>query len=92
MNKIKIGEHEFSYKFSKAAVIEFERETKKSLTKNSEDITLEDMARLCYISMKHGCKADNIVFQMKFEEFLEADTKYDIIDQMEKTLTEMPGK
>lgn len=92
MDKIKIGENEYAYKFSKAAVIEFERETKKSLVKNADEITLEDMARLCYIAMKHGCKAQNINFTLKFDEFLEADTKYDIIDEMEKTLAELPGK
>lgn len=92
MNRIKIGEKEYAYKFSKAAVIEFEKETKKSLAKQIDEITLEEQVKLCYIAMKHGCKAEDIVFKMTFEEFVDADTKYDVVDEMTLALTEQPGK
>lgn len=92
MNKIKIGERDYYYKFSKAAVIEFEKETGKSLAKQTDEITLEEQVKLCWIAMKHGCKAEGVVFDMTFEQFIDNDTKYDVVDEMTVALTAQPGK
>lgn len=90
MYKIKIADTEYAYKFSKGAVIEFEKFTNKTLGK--DETTMEENVRLCFFAMKHGCKADNIVFKMTFEEFVDFDTKYDIVDEMIIKLSEKTGE
>jgi hypothetical protein len=90
MNRIKINDTEFAYKFSKGAIIEFEKSTGKTLGK--DDTTMEENVKLCYLAMKHGCKAENIVFKTTFEDFVDLDTKYDIVDEMTKVLTASVGE
>lgn len=82
MKVIKIGATEYPYKFSKAALLSFQRETGKDLAKSADETTLQDMATLAYHALVHGCKAEGVEMKMTFDDFLVADTKYDIIDIM----------
>lgn len=92
MNFIKKEGLTLAYKFSKAVMINFQKESGKDLTKDAEGMSLMDNMTLAYLAIKHGCKAEGIVFDYTLDEFLDLDTKYDIVDEMNTTLTQEQGK
>lgn len=92
MNFIKREGLTLAYKFSKAVMINFQQSSGKDLTKDAEGMSLMDNMTLAYLAIKHGCKAEGIVFDYTFEEFLDLDTKYDIVDEMNTALTQEQGK
>ena len=92
MNFIKKEGLNLAYKFSKAVMIDFQKSSGKDLTKDAAEMNLMDNMLLAHLAIRHGCKAAGIVFDCTFEEFMDLDTKYDIVDEMNAALVQEQGK
>ena len=82
---IKAGERELFFKFSKKALINFEKKVGKKLT---EELDLADTGELCLQAILIGHEIEEKTCALTIEELWKLDNKYDIIDKMMEAFTE----
>jgi hypothetical protein len=86
------GDVKLPYKFARALIIEFKSITGKDIVKDAENLDVEDNMKFCFLALKYGHIAEKKEFSMTWDQFLELDTIYDVVEVMTKEIAEGAGK
>jgi hypothetical protein len=81
MNVIKIDGKDYYWKVSNGVIIEWENKHQKKIS-SIEESNLGEVCDLFYLSLVHGCRAKRVDFPFDFNQFLDADCRNEIVQQM----------